>query len=92
MKGELMVNSLSDFTAEGLTAGIRNVRAEDAESQPFVRLDRCRVICLDVKQDPVAAPALREVMQTDQRQGGAESAALCSWVDADDVHLAQTVP
>jgi hypothetical protein len=56
MKGERIVNSLSDFTAEGLTEGIRNVHAEDVESQLTVRLDRLRVICCDVKGDGRGAP------------------------------------
>jgi hypothetical protein len=37
-KGERAVNSLSDFTAEGLTQGVRHVRGKHPEIQPLIRL------------------------------------------------------
>src|ERR1700755_1641110 len=91
MKDERMVNRLSDCTAEGLTACIRDVRRKDLETELFVRLDGRRVICLDVKQNRCGTP-FRKVMQTDQGQRGAEAAPLSLRVDADHVHLAQAVP
>jgi hypothetical protein len=36
--GERAVNSLSDFTAEGLTQGVRHVRGKHRKIQPLVRL------------------------------------------------------